>query len=414
MEQRDVLTVSEVTRLVRELLEGSFPSLWVAGEVSNLRVPASGHVYFTLKDEGAQLRCVMFRDSAKELSFRLEDGLAVVAGGRLSVYERRGDYQLIVKELEPAGRGALALAFEQLKERLEAEGLFAPERKRPIPAFPRVIGVVTSATGAAIRDILNVLSRRAAGLTVYLYPAKVQGEGAAEEIAAAVRAFSDGIVAVHPGETAPRAVEPEVLIVGRGGGSIEDLWAFNEEIVARAIAASRIPVISAVGHEIDFTIADFVADLRAPTPSAAAELVVAEREALLERVGMLGKRLDRAADVLLEGLAGRVGTAASSWAFERFPESLLQLEQRLDDAGAALDRALEDAVCAAEHAVERLAGRLLALSPLAVLSRGYAVVRRLPGMETVRDAAVLAPGDGVSVRVAKGSFRASVEAVEEG
>jgi len=387
--EKRVLTVSEITRLVRDLIEENFSGVWVAGEVSNLRAPASGHLYFTLKDESAQLRCVMFRGNAEALKFKLEDGLAVVAGGRISVYERRGDYQLIAEELEPAGMGALALAFEQLKTRLAAEGLFAPERKRPLPKLPRTIGVVTSATGAAIRDILNVLARRAAGLTVYLYPAKVQGEGAAEEIAAAVRAFSGRLVALHPGEGYPRPVEPEVLIVGRGGGSIEDLWAFNEEVVARAIAASEIPVISAVGHEIDFTIADFVADLRAPTPSAAAELVVAEREGLLERVGALGARL------------------------ERFPQELLQLAQRVDDAGSGLGRSLDGALDAARRDVEGMAGRLTALSPLAVLSRGYAVVRKLPGMETVRDAGSLAVGEAVSVRVAKGGFHARVEEIEE-
>ena len=258
---RRIYTVSELSGEIRELFEQQFPDVWVTGEVSNFRAAGSGHLYFTLKDDTAQLRAVCFRSQSRYLKFKPQDGLAVIARGRLSIYEARGEYQLYVEFLEPAGLGALQLAFDQLKQKLAAEGLFDPDRKKLLPALPRVIGVVTSPTGAVIQDILRVLNRRFRNINVVIYPARVQGEGAAEEIAQGIEHFN-------------RMVPVDVMIVARGGGSMEDLWAFNEEVVARAIAASEIPIISAVGHETDFTIADFVADLRAPTPSAAAELVV--------------------------------------------------------------------------------------------------------------------------------------------
>ena len=264
---RRIYSVAELSLEIRNLLEKQFPDVWVTGEVSNLRAAGSGHLYFTLKDETAQLRAVCFRNQARYLKFKPQDGLAVIARGRLSVYEARGEYQLYVEFLEPAGLGALQLAFEQLKQKLAAEGLFDPARKKPLPMLPRVIGVVTSPTGAVIRDILRILRRRFRNINVLLYPVKVQGEGAAQEIAQGIEYFN-------------RQAPVDVMIVARGGGSLEDLWAFNEEVVARAIAASKIPVISAVGHETDFTIADFVADLRAPTPSAAAELVVRRKQDL--------------------------------------------------------------------------------------------------------------------------------------
>ena len=264
---RRIYSVAELSLEIRNLLERQFPDVWVTGEVSNLRAAGSGHLYFTLKDETAQLRAVCFRNQARYLKFKPQDGLAVIARGRLSVYEARGEYQLYVEFLEPAGLGALQLAFEQLKQKLAAEGLFDPARKKPLPMLPRVIGVVTSPTGAVIRDILRILHRRFRNINVLIYPVKVQGEGAAQEIAQGIEYFN-------------RQAPVDVMIVARGGGSLEDLWAFNEEVVARAIAASKIPVISAVGHETDFTIADFVADLRAPTPSAAAELVVRRKQDL--------------------------------------------------------------------------------------------------------------------------------------
>src|SRR5579864_4870217 len=263
--QRRVWKVSELTQQIGNLLEGSFPDVWVEGEVSNYRPAQSGHLYFTLKDAQAQIRCICFRDQLRGIKFRPDNGLQVTVRGSLGIYEPRGEYQIYVSHIEPVGLGALQLAFEQLKKKLQEEGLFEHSRKKPLPVLPRCIGIVTSPTGAAIRDILRVLKRRFPNAHVRLYPVKVQGDGAAKEIAAAVNYFT-------------RAKFADVLIVARGGGSLEDLWAFNEEVVARAIFASEIPVITGVGHEADFTIADFVADLRAPTPSAAAELVVSSRQ----------------------------------------------------------------------------------------------------------------------------------------
>ena len=274
--ERGPLTVSQLTTAVRNALEARFAAVWVEGEISNFKAHSSGHWYFTIKDEGAQLRAKCFRSSNTRIRFRPQDGLHVRARGRLTVYPPRGEYELVVESLDPVGAGALRIAFEQLRDRLKAEGLFAPELKRPLPMFPRRVGVVTSPTGAAIRDILNVISRRTRTVHVLFVPAKVQGEGAGRDIARAIRLINQH----HRQALAAGRLEDavDVLIVGRGGGSTEDLWAFNEEEVARAIRASEIPVISAVGHETDFTIADFAADLRAPTPSAAAELVAAHED----------------------------------------------------------------------------------------------------------------------------------------
>src|SRR5580704_15581195 len=278
---RRVWKVSELTGQIAAILEGSFEQVWIEGEVSNYRPAQSGHLYFTLKDSRSQIRCVCFRDQARSLKFRPEDGLQVTVRGSIGVYEPRGEYQVYVSHIEPVGAGALQLAFEQLKKKLQAEGLFDESRKKPLPVLPFCIGVVTSPTGAAIRDILRVLKRRFANARVQIFPVKVQGDGAAAEIAAAIKYFN-------------RANVAEVLIVARGGGSIEDLWAFNEEPVARAIAASEIPVITGVGHETDFTIADFAADLRAPTPSAAAELITEQQHKVEERLQQLAQRLERA------------------------------------------------------------------------------------------------------------------------
>ena len=275
---KKIFSVSELSQGIKNLLEREYPDVWVTGEVSNFRAAASGHLYFTLKDATAQLRAVCFRNQARYLKFKPQDGISVIARGHLSVYEARGEYQLYVEYLEPAGLGALQLAFEQLKQKLAAEGLFDTARKKPLPLLPRTIGVVTSPTGAVIRDILRILRRRFRNMNVLIYPVKVQGEGAAEEIVEGVKYFN-------------REQNVDVMIVGRGGGSLEDLWAFNEEVVARAIAASGIPVISAVGHETDFTIADFVADLRAPTPSAAAELVVHRKQDFLTELENRARRM---------------------------------------------------------------------------------------------------------------------------
>lgn len=437
--ERTILTVSRLTSLVREVLEENFQQVWVEGEVSNLSRPSSGHLYFTLKDSGAMVRCVMFRNSARALRFRLEEGMSLVVRGRLSLYEQRGEYQIVCDYLEPRGAGALQLAFLQLKERLAAEGLFAQERKRPLPTLPRRVGIVTSASGAAIHDILNVLGRRFASLELLIMPVRVQGDGAAQEVARAIDDFN-------------RLEAADVLIVGRGGGSLEDLWAFNEEAVARAIHGSRIPVISAVGHETDWTIADFVADLRAPTPSAAAELVCASSEELSRRVEELAQRLNRAMGSRLTGLnerlqglkralhdptllLGHLGQRLDDLnqrlengmehCLHRNRERVGRLEQQLDlhHPSLTIDRLRQQVLLLAERAEHRMTAhlerlgriqgeataRLDSLSPLKTLSRGYAVAERLGDGAVVRDAETLAVGELLKLRLHRGSACCRVE-----
>lgn len=438
---RKIWTVSELNRTAGELLEGAFPRVWVEGEISNWKVYGSGHAYFSLKDNGGQIAAVLFRAAAKNFRFEPRDGLAALAAGRVSLYGQRGQYQLIVDELEPRGKGALQLAFEQLKEKLQKEGLFDAARKRSLPTLPRTVGVVTSPTGAVIRDIITVLGRRFAGVRVLLNPVRVQGEGAGAEIAAAIT------------ELALRG-DVDVLIVGRGGGSMEDLWAFNEEVVARAIAASAVPVISAVGHETDFTIADFVADLRAATPSAAAELVVQSKEALEAGITTLGRqmhaacgaRLQRARHRLdslavhrmisdgrrrlrdlaqeVDGLAGalqRAGaekSAARRRSLERLGDALAHLSPRarwtvlggrLVNAGARLEAAQGRSITTRRNRVAVLAGTLDALSPLGVLGRGYSICRRLPGLEIVKDAATVPAGGEIEVLLHRGRLWCTVK-----
>ncbi|MCC7417351.1 MAG: exodeoxyribonuclease VII large subunit [Acidobacteria bacterium] len=416
--RRRVLSVTELTVRVRDCLEGAFAEVWVEGELSNCRVWNTGHCSFRLKDDAAQLGGILYRSALRYLRFKPADGLRVVARGRISVYEPRGEYQMVCEHMEPQGLGALQLAFEQLKERLQAEGLFDPARKRPLPALPRKIGIVTSLDGAAIRDIINVLRRRYANAHLIVRPARVQGEGAAAEIARGLRA----IVRV-PGV--------DVVIVGRGGGSIEDLWAFNEEPVARAIAHSPVPVISAVGHETDVTIADFVADLRAPTPSAAAELVVAAKDQFSSRIDRLGDRLRAAARRRVQMLARRVHAAAGRPAFAGYAGRLASTRRRMGELArqleafgvdrrlaairsrlAAADGRMARAVAGRRHrAALRLGtsvGRLETLSPLAVLGRGYAVAWNADRTRVLRDAAGVAPGDALTVTLAKGELDCEV------
>src|SRR5207253_432423 len=372
-----ILTVTQLAALVREALEGGVGSVWVAGEISNLRRAPSGHVYFTLKDEQSQLDAVLFRSGAQALAFRPADGMEVLVYGRVGLYPARGALQLYVDTMEPRGLGALQLAFEQLKARLGAEGLFAAGRKRPLPRFPRAVGIVTALGGAVIHDMRTVLRRRWPACRIVVRPVRVQGAGAGREVAAGI-------------EDLNRLGGLDVLIVGRGGGSLEDLWAFNEEVAARAIAASALPVVSAVGHEVDFTIADFVADARAPTPTAAAALVVPDREEVT--AGLV-----RAEAALRRALARRVAAA----------------RQRMAAAGERLRFALAGRVRHARGTVEQAAGRLDALSPLACLERGYAIVRR--GDSTgpvVRDADTLAAGDAVALVFARGRARARIEGTE--
>ena len=437
--ERRVYTVAELTGAIRAALDKEFREVWVSGEISGFKQAASGHYYFTLKDSDAQLRAVAFRSSHRLWKFKPADGLAVLARGRIDVFEARGEYQLQVETLEPQGVGALQLAFEQLKKRLAAEGLFDAARKRPLPRIPRRIGIVTSPRGAAIADLLNILSRRFPGLHIRLFPALVQGEGSAEEVCRGIEYFS-------------RTKWPDVLIVGRGGGSLEDLWTFNEESVARAIAACSVPVISAVGHETDFTIADFVADLRAPTPSAAAELAVPLREAVEQsidaavrqalqamryRLAMLDRQLgqqgvERAASALhrrvgrgqqrVDDCAYRMRESVRASAALRERERR-ELEERLRHFDArprlatmrrALEAASAMAVAAARARValrrsawEKAAAQLGTLSPLRILERGYAIVSNEGGI--LKDAAAAPPGSSIHVRVARGELDATVE-----
>ena len=408
--ERKPLTVSQLTNSIRISLESRFTAVWVEGEISNFKDHSSGHWYFTLKDQNAQLRAKCFRSANTRIRFRPANGLKVRARGKLSVYAPRGEYELVVDALDPVGAGALRVAFEQLRDRLQAEGLFARELKRPLPVFPRRVGIVTSPAGAAIKDILNVMSRRTRTVHVLFSPAKVQGDSAGPQIARAIQLINQ----YH--ERALREGRPadlvDVLIVGRGGGSTEDLWAFNTEEVARAIRKSLIPVISAVGHETDFTIADFVADLRAPTPSAAAELVAAREDELCSSLDRLGRQMARLMRFRIVDLRSRVQEQALSHAFDEVKSQLRNARRRYDAASAACTGAIEFSVQEARERLGRAAVSLDALSPLAVLQRGYAIAQDASG-KPVRDAASVAAGDELTVRLAKGKLNTRVESVEE-
>jgi exodeoxyribonuclease VII large subunit len=391
-----VLSVSEITDQIKDLLEGNLPFVWVAGEISNCTRAASGHVYLTLKDDAAQLRAVIWKGTASRLRFELHDGLEVVASGPIQVYAARGTYQLTIEQLVPRGVGALELAFRQLCEKLRAEGLFATDRKRPLPRFPRRIALVTSPTGAAVRDLLQVITRRWSAADIVILPVAVQGATAAGEIAAALRS-----IAKIPGV--------DVVIAGRGGGSIEDLWAFNEEVVARAIFECPVPVISAVGHEIDVTVADLVADMRAATPSVAGELVVPHRDEVRQE-------LDRIRHRLVTGLRGRAVAARSlldSLASRRVlthPVERLHDRARLvDELGLRLRRSMETIRERTRHELAAVAASLQALSPLKVLERGFSVTRTEPAGEIVRDASRLRPGDLLRTRFLRGEAISRVE-----
>ncbi|HEX5887458.1 MAG TPA: exodeoxyribonuclease VII large subunit [Pyrinomonadaceae bacterium] len=409
-EERKPLTVSQLTNSIRISLESRFASVWVEGEISNFKDHSSGHWYFTLKDQNAQLRAKCFRSANTRIRFRPANGLHVRARGKLSVYALRGEYELVVDALDPVGAGALQIAFEQLRDRLQAEGLFAKELKRPLPVFPRRVGIVTSPTGAAIRDILNVISRRTRTVHVLFSPAKVQGDSAGPSIARAIQFINQYHErALREGRTADLV---DVLIVGRGGGSTEDLWAFNQEEVARAIRKSVIPVISAVGHETDFTIADFVSDMRAPTPSAAAELVAAHEDQLCSALDQLSRQMNRLMRYRIVDLRSRVQEQALSHAFDEVKSRLRNARRRFDAASTACNVAMESSLQEARERLGLAAASLDALSPLAVLQRGYAIAQDASGTP-VRDAASVSTGDQVRVRLAKGSLQTRVEAVEE-
>lgn len=391
---RRVFTISELNAQVHQLLEASFPELWVEGEISNCKAYPSGHTYLSLKDDKAQIKAVLFKGSSFGVRFKFTDGLKILARGRVTSYEPRGDLQFIISAAEPREKGALQLALEQLKAKLMAEGLFDEARKKPLPPFPKSVGVVTSGQGAAVRDIIHVLSRRWPGLDIRVWPVKVQGPGAAAEISDAIRGFN---------ELAP---DTDVLLVGRGGGSIEDLWAFNEEPVARAIAASSIPVISCVGHETDTTIADFVADLRAPTPSAAAEMAVPEKSAIMDRVAELVDAMALDLTDTLDALSRRLQYAAAH-PFLKDPRRLWeQRVQRVDDLSMRLPEALRRRLETLGLRLGAAAGRLDAISPLNVLARGYAIAtskgKVLTSPKQVRK------GDPVTVRLSEGEIDCEV------
>jgi len=391
-----ILTVTQLTHRIRNVLEETLGSVWVTGEVSNFRRPASGHCYFTLKDEGAQISVVMWRGLAAALKFQIEDGLSLIAKGELTVYEPRGQYQLVLRRAEPLGAGALQLAFLQLKEKLAAEGLFDKSRKKPLPAIPNRIGIVTSPTGAAIRDMLNVILRRWPAARILVIPARVQGREAAPEIAKAI-------------ETANTVPGLDVLIVGRGGGSLEDLWPFNEEIVARAIAASRIPIVSAVGHETDFTIADFAADVRALTPTDAAVKVAPDRRELLRSVASLAERLGQALLGRTARARERLAALGRSYALRRPFDRIRVREQRLDDLCQRFYRSVEYLVALRKQRLSGAAARLESLGPLAVLQRGYSLTFTRPEDRLLRDASAARPGTLLRTRLAKGEVFSRVE-----
>ena len=391
---RQPLTVSDLTRKIKQILESGFPSIAVQGEISNFKHHSSGHLYFTLKDEGAQLPCVMWRSRASVLPFVPEDGMKVIAGGRITVYEVRGSYQLDVQSIRPLGAGELQAAFEQLKQKLGSEGLFDRDRKRALPEIPRRIGVVTSPTGAVLQDMKNVFRRRFPGIELILNPVRVQGSGAAAEIAAALDDLS-------------RFGEVDLVIVARGGGSLEDLWAFNEEIVARAIARCRVPVVSAVGHETDFTIADFVADLRAPTPSAAAEMAVPDRRELLENVADSWYRIKQAVVDIVSNQKERIHNLLNSYAFNRPVDILRQHSQHVDEVLRALHRVAGHAFALTSTRQRSLDQRLMALDPRLALKRGYAIVRKDGSI--VNSARQLHGRDAIDVEFQDGTVRSTID-----
>ncbi len=399
--QKKIYTVTEITKEIKGILEESFPNIWVEGEISNYTLHSSGHRYFSMKDENAQIRCTLWRFRGVRLSFEPEDGMRVIAFGNITVYERNGQYQLDVIELIPAGWGKLEIAFQRLKEKLFQEGLFDEQHKKPIPEFPEAIGLVTSPTGAAIRDMIKIIHKRFPSVKIIVNPVRVQGDQAAEEIAQAIQEFNE-------------FAKIDVMIVGRGGGSLEDLWAFNEEIVARAIYDSKIPVISAVGHQIDFTISDFVADLRAPTPSAAAQMVIKDKEELLKETRSNAQKLLSYLTSLTEYLNQRLKAAQQSYGFRRPLDLITQRSQRLDEFIRQLRDRIKNYFEFKKNDLSLREEKLEALSPLSVLKRGYSIARKLPELEIIRDAGQLRKEDRLEVKFFKGKVKTKVEKVNSG
>ena len=396
---RQYLTVTEITSRIKDKLECDFMGVWVIGEVSNVRKPGSGHVYLTLKDGNAQLQAVIFRTVASKIKFELKDGEHVVVYGSISVYEPRGQYQIKVESVEPKGVGALQLAFQQLKARLEKEGLFDHAHKKELPFLPERIAIVTSLTGAAVKDMVNIINRRFSGVQLLIYPVKVQGEGAAEEIAAAIYDIN-GLNDI------------DVMIVGRGGGSIEDLWAFNEEVVARSIYKSKIPVISAVGHEIDVTIADFVADKRALTPSEAGEMVVPRYDLLMDRLDGFNGRLVASLHYRVEMARNRLQMISGSYVFRRPMDKLNNLQQRLDDLTQRMEVAIQHRVEVAKGRLVGQGSKLDVLSPICAMSRGYSITTHMEKTAPIKDVNELKKGDKIKTRLFNGSVVSVVETLE--
>jgi exodeoxyribonuclease VII large subunit len=398
-EKVKILSVTELTRDLKGTIENSFPALWVEGEASNVKKPSSGHLYFTLKDANAQIQAVFFSHRGRTGGFSLEDGMKVIVFGAVTVYEKHGNYQINIKKMEPAGIGALQLAFEQLKKKLFEEGLFNPARKKSIPLLPSKIGIITSPTGAALRDIMNVLERRFSDVHIIIAPTLVQGDTAPGQIVKALDLLNE-------------MNEVEVIVVTRGGGSIEDLWAFNDEGVARAIHRSLIPVISAVGHEIDWTIADFVADLRCPTPTAAAELVITKKSDLLDRINQMGQRMQTLMMNRVQMLKKILQSLSESTCF-KYPKA------KLEEYSQTLDTIYEKCVYYMAHIVERkkslleiLAKRLEALSPLAILNRGYSLTLRLKDGAVLKENKQVQTGEEIETRLSKGRIISVVKVLK--
>jgi exodeoxyribonuclease VII large subunit len=396
---QQTLTVAQLTAQIKNALEGEFPSVWVAGEISNYSRPSSGHSYFTLKDDQAQIRAVIWKSTTSRLKIDLTDGLDVICHGHVDVYAPRGSYQLVIDQLQPKGVGALELALRKLREKLAAEGLFDPAKKRKLPAFPRRLAFVTSPTGAAVHDFLQVLRRRWRGVDVLIIPARVQGDGAAQEIVAGIRLAN---------RLTPR---PDVLVVGRGGGSLEDLWAFNEEPVVRAIAASRIPTVSAVGHEIDVTLSDLAADVRALTPSEAAERVVPASEEISARMRAYQQRLRHAAHRRVMLLRTRFDGVANQRPFRRPFELVHERSRRLDELSTCGSESMRRMLRNYAGELATLAGKIESLSPLAVLSRGYTITQDARSRIAVRSANQLRVGQSVVTRFATGEAISTVELI---
>ncbi len=392
-------TVTQLTARLKGVVENNFSDVWVAGEISNFSRPQSGHCYLTLKDDNAQLRAVIWRGTAARLKFDVHDGLEVVCRGRLDVYPPRGSYQLVIEQLQPQGIGALELALRKLREKLAREGLFDTENKRPLPTFPRRIGVVTSPTGAAIRDFLEVLRRRWQGVEVLIFPVRVQGDGSADEIAAAIRQANTLVPSL------------DVLVVGRGGGSLEDLWAFNEEPVVRAIAASRVPTVSAVGHEIDVTLADLAADVRALTPSEAAERVVPSSHDVAENMRSLHARLKNALAAKAANLRNRIDAIASRPAFARPLDGVHLLSRQTDDLATRLHSAMKVQLREQQSRLAAISGKLETLSPLGVLGRGYSLTHDQATGRLITAANQVTEGQQIATKLAQGTLVSTVDQI---